>query len=134
MEPTTAGAALHHDAPKNDICSSPRFDAIGLEVLQSGECPLLGFLIHAPEPARSDILKPRSFLCAPAGISGLGLSFRNLEAIMAERNLSADHVRMWRCVQRYAPEPQRRCRKEIYQRALSDNILCALLSRGSEPS
>jgi len=33
-----------------------------------------------------------------------GLSFRNLEEMMAERNLSVDHVTIWRWVQRYAPE------------------------------
>jgi transposase, IS6 family len=33
-----------------------------------------------------------------------GLSFRNLEEMMAERNLYVDHVTIWRWVQRYAPE------------------------------
>ena len=42
-----------------------------------------------------------------------GLSFRNLEEIMAERNLSVDHVTIWRWVQRYAPELNRRCRREL---------------------
>jgi transposase-like protein len=32
------------------------------------------------------------------------LSFRDLEEMMAERNLSVDHVTIWRWVQRYAPE------------------------------
>jgi len=36
------------------------------------------------------------------------LSFRNLEEIMVERNLSVDHVTIWRWVQRYAPELNRR--------------------------
>jgi transposase, IS6 family len=40
------------------------------------------------------------------------LSFRNLEEIMAERNLSVDHVTIWGWVQRYAPELNRRCRRE----------------------
>ena len=42
-----------------------------------------------------------------------GLSFRNLEEIMAERNLTVDHVTIWRWVQRYAPELNRRCRPEL---------------------
>ena len=42
-----------------------------------------------------------------------GLSFRNLEEIMAERNLHVDHVTIWRWVQRYAPELNRRCRPEL---------------------
>src|SRR3569832_203451 len=41
------------------------------------------------------------------------LSFRQLEEIMAERNLSVDHVTIWRWVQRYAPELNRRCRQEL---------------------
>jgi transposase, IS6 family len=42
-----------------------------------------------------------------------GLSFRNLEEMMAERNLSVDHVTIWRWVQRYSPELNRRCRPEL---------------------
>jgi transposase-like protein len=42
-----------------------------------------------------------------------GLSFRNLEEMMAERNLNVDHVTIWRWVQRYAPELSRRCRPEL---------------------
>jgi len=41
------------------------------------------------------------------------LSLRNLEEIMAERNLSVDHVTIWCWVQRYAPELNRRCRREL---------------------
>ena len=42
-----------------------------------------------------------------------GLSFRNLEEMMAERNLAVDHVTIWRWVQRYAPELHRRCCPEL---------------------
>lgn len=41
------------------------------------------------------------------------LSPRQLEEIMRERNLSVDHVTIWRWVQRYAPELNRRCRPEL---------------------
>lgn len=41
-----------------------------------------------------------------------GLSFRNLEEMLAERNLSVDHVTIWCWVQRYAPELNRRCRRK----------------------
>jgi IS6 family transposase len=41
------------------------------------------------------------------------LSYRNIEELMAERNLSVDHVTIWRWVQRYAPELERRCRPEL---------------------
>ncbi len=42
-----------------------------------------------------------------------GLSFRNLEEMMAERNLAVDHVTIWRWVQRYAPELHRGCRPKL---------------------
>ena len=42
-----------------------------------------------------------------------GLSFRNLEEMMAERNLKVDHVTIWRWVQHHAPELNRRCRPEL---------------------
>jgi transposase-like protein len=41
------------------------------------------------------------------------LSFRQLEEIMSERNLNVDHVTIWRWVQRYAPELNRRCRPAL---------------------
>src|SRR3954447_9697799 len=42
-----------------------------------------------------------------------GLSFRNLEELMVERNVTVDHVTIWRWVQRYAPELNKRCRPEL---------------------
>ncbi len=44
-----------------------------------------------------------------------GLSFRDLEEMMVERSVNVDHVTIWRWVQRYAPELNRRCRPEIRQ-------------------
>src|SRR5881227_3778338 len=41
------------------------------------------------------------------------LSLRQMEEIMAERNVAVDHVTIWRWVQRYAPELNRRCRPEL---------------------
>ena len=41
------------------------------------------------------------------------LSLRNLEEIMAERNVDVNHVTIWRWIQRYAPELSRRCRREL---------------------
>src|SRR5829696_5235088 len=41
------------------------------------------------------------------------LSFRQLEEIMTERNLSVDHVTIWRWVQRYAPVLNQRIRREM---------------------
>jgi transposase-like protein len=41
------------------------------------------------------------------------LSYRDLEELMAERNLAVDHTTVWRWVQRYAPELNRRVRPEL---------------------
>jgi transposase-like protein len=41
------------------------------------------------------------------------LSYRDLEELMAERGLSVDHTTVWRWVQRYAPELDRRVRAEL---------------------
>jgi IS6 family transposase len=43
----------------------------------------------------------------------LSLSYRDLEELMAERNLNVDHVTIWRWVQYYAPELDRRCRRQL---------------------
>lgn len=40
------------------------------------------------------------------------LSYRDVEELMAERNLCADHVTIWR-VQNYVPELAERCRREL---------------------
>lgn len=41
------------------------------------------------------------------------LSCRDVEELLAERGLHADHVTVWRWVQRYAPELERRLRKRL---------------------
>jgi hypothetical protein len=41
------------------------------------------------------------------------LSYRNVEELLAERGLRADHITVWRWVQRYAPEVNRRLRSRL---------------------
>ncbi len=41
------------------------------------------------------------------------LSYRDLEEMMTERGLSVDHSTIFRWVQRYAPELDRRCRPHL---------------------
>ncbi|GHO72412.1 hypothetical protein KSD_01830 [Ktedonobacter sp. SOSP1-85] len=41
------------------------------------------------------------------------LSYRDLEEMMAERGLSVDHTTIYRWVQRYAPELEKRCRPRL---------------------
>jgi transposase-like protein len=41
------------------------------------------------------------------------LSYRDVEELVTERGLSADHTTIWRWVQRYGPELHLRCRREL---------------------
>src|SRR5260370_16368204 len=41
------------------------------------------------------------------------LSYRDVEELLQERGMSADHVTVWRWVQRYAPELDRRLRSHL---------------------
>ncbi len=41
------------------------------------------------------------------------LSYRDLEEMMAERGLTVDHSTIYRWVQRYAPELEKRCRPHL---------------------
>ena len=46
-------------------------------------------------------------------VFALSLSYRDVEELLAERGLRADHVTVWRWVQRYAPEMERRLRSRL---------------------
>jgi transposase, IS6 family len=48
-----------------------------------------------------------------AGTCAFSLSYREVEELLAERGLWVDHVTVWRWVQRYAPELQRRLRRHL---------------------
>jgi transposase, IS6 family len=41
------------------------------------------------------------------------LSYRDLEEVMRERGLSVDHTTIYRWVEHYAPELERRCRRHV---------------------
>ena len=41
------------------------------------------------------------------------LSYRDLEELMLERGLLVDHTTIYRWVQRYAPELEKRCRPQL---------------------
>ena len=56
---------------------------------------------------------------APAGGSGVrwylryALSYRDVEELIQERGVSVDHTTVFRWVQRYAPELDKRCRPHL---------------------
>ena len=58
-------------------------------------------------------IRTRVILLAVGWYLRFSLSYRDVEELLAERGLSADHVTVWRWVQRYAPEIQRRLRPRL---------------------
>jgi transposase-like protein len=57
--------------------------------------------------------EPEVILLAVGLYLRFSLSYRDVEELLAERGLRADHVTVWRWVQRYAPEMERRLRSRL---------------------
>jgi transposase, IS6 family len=69
-------------------------------------------------PSVSGLFKWRQFepeviLLAVGWYLRFSLSNRDVEELLAERGLHADQVTIWRWVQRYAPEMERRLRRRL---------------------
>src|ERR1700751_896543 len=56
---------------------------------------------------------PDLILWAVRGYLRYSLSLRDVEELIAERGLAADHTTIWRWVQRYGPELERRPRRHL---------------------
>ena len=52
--------------------------------------------------------EPALILCAVRWYLRYSLSFRDVEELLSERGLEADHTTIWRWVQRYGPELEER--------------------------
>jgi transposase, IS6 family len=86
------------------------------EVLRTSGTSLIGLAVHATEPAsavQGSTFRTRNHHLVRSPVLRYALSLRNLEEIMAERNVQVDHVTIWRWIQDYAPELGRRCRHEL---------------------
>jgi transposase, IS6 family len=57
--------------------------------------------------------EPEVILLAVGWYLRFSLSYRDVEELLAERGLHADHVTVWRWVQHYAPELQRCLRRRL---------------------
>jgi IS6 family transposase len=57
--------------------------------------------------------EPEVILVAVGWYLRFSLSYRDVEELLAERGLHADHVTVWRWVQRYAPEMEQRLRSRL---------------------
>ena len=57
--------------------------------------------------------EPAIIVCAVRWYLRFSLSYRDVEELVTERGLAVDHTTIWRWVQRYAPELNKRCRREL---------------------
>ena len=57
--------------------------------------------------------EPGLILCAVRWYLRYSLSFRDVEELLRERGLEADHTTIWRWVQRYGPELEERLRRHL---------------------
>src|SRR5712664_3574268 len=57
--------------------------------------------------------EPEIIVCAVRWYLRFSLSYRDVEELLMERGLPADHTTIWRWVQCYAPELNKRCRREL---------------------
>jgi IS6 family transposase len=57
--------------------------------------------------------EPAVITCAVGWYLRFSLSYRDVEELLTERGIPADHTSIWRWVQCYAPELNRRCRPEL---------------------
>jgi transposase, IS6 family len=88
------------------------------EVLQLCRSALISWADMLLAPSVAGLFKWRQFepemiLLAVGWYLRFSLSYRDVEELLAERGLLVDHVTVWRWVQRYAPEIQRRLRPRL---------------------
>ena len=57
--------------------------------------------------------EPKLILCAVRWYLRYSLSLRDVEELLGERGLEADHTTIWRWVQRYGPELEERLRRYL---------------------
>jgi transposase-like protein len=57
--------------------------------------------------------EPALILCAVRWYLRYSLSYRDVEELLEERGLEADHTTVWRWVQRYGPELEQRMRRHL---------------------
>jgi len=58
--------------------------------------------------------EPEIIVCSVRWSLRYALSYRDVEGLMRERGLAVDHTPVFRWVQRYAPELDKRCRPALH--------------------
>ena len=66
-----------------------------------------------PSPFKWRHFEPAIIVCGVRWYLRYALSYRDVEELMRERGLSVDHTTVFRWVQHYAPELDRRCRPPL---------------------
>ena len=91
-----------------------------MAVLQLWRLDLISALLKCSDVPCSDFrsvqvapIEPEVILLAVGWYLRFSLSYRDVEELLAERGLHADHVTSGGLVQRYAPEVQRRLRPRL---------------------
>ena len=74
--------------------------------------------------------EPQLILMAVGWYLRFSLSYRDVEELLQERGMSADHVTVWRWVQRYAPELHRRLRSHLKATGVSMRLTSAYEATG----
>lgn len=66
-----------------------------------------------PDPFKWRHFEPAIIVCAVRWYLRYSLSYRDVRELLAERGLSVAHTTLWRWIQRYAPELNRRLRTHL---------------------
>jgi transposase-like protein len=67
------------------------------------------------QPLQVGLSRRPDHLAVHALVSALLLSYRDLEEMMAERDLKVDHTTLYRWVQKYSPALEKRCKPHLKQ-------------------
>ena len=66
---------------------------------------------------------PELIVCAVRWYLRYSLSLRDVEELLDERGLKADHTTVWRWVQRYGPELEQRLRRHLTSQPTNPGVL-----------
>jgi transposase, IS6 family len=84
--------------------------------------PYDSFSILRPTLVRWRHFQADIILCAVRWYLRYALSYQDVEALLRERGISVDHTTVFRWVQRYAPELDKRCRPQLKATNDSDRV------------
>jgi IS6 family transposase len=76
--------------------------------------------------------EPALILCAVRWYLRYSLSLRDVEELLEERGLEADHTTVWRWVQRYGPELEQRLRRHLKPTNKSWRVVSILGGKGGQ--